>query len=418
VEFVSANPTGPPNAATGRHAAYGDSLARILEFAGHRPEREYYVNDYGTQVRLFGESIQARARGQDPPEEGYQGEYVIEIAHQIEGAADMDVDELARRGVDLMVEKMRETMERYRVRFDRFFRESEVHDAGEVDRAIERLDEEGHVFRSEGATWLRTTSFGDDKDRVLTRGSGEETYYASDIAYHQHKRERGFERLIDVWGADHHGHVTRMKAAFGALGGDPERLELVIMQLVNLMEGGQRAQMSKRAGTIVTLDDLIDDIGVDAARFFMLQRSHDTTLDLDLKLAREQSQENPVYYVQYAHARIASILRKAGSSRVDDAVAADLAGVASDEPLHPSATALLKQLLEFPEEVRIAAERRAPHRMTTYSLEVARSFSAFYRDCQVVGGEDEDFRIALSVQTRRVIARALDLLGVEAPESM
>jgi arginyl-tRNA synthetase len=204
-------------------------------------------------------------------------------------------------------------------------------------------------------------------------------------------------------------------AVWEALGGEPDRLELLIMQLVNLLEDGRVAQFSKRKGEFVTLDELIDDIGVDAARFFMLQRSHDTTLDLDLKLAREQSQENPVYYVQYAHARIASILRKAGSARVDDALAADLAG---GDRLHPSASALVKQLLEFPEEVRMAAERRAPHRMTAYSLEVARSFSAFYRDCQVVGGEDEDFRIALSVQTQRVIARALDLLGVEAPESM
>jgi arginyl-tRNA synthetase len=287
-----------------------------------------------------------------------------------------------------------------------------------VDRAIELLREHGHVYESEGALWMRTTALGDDKDRVLRRSTGEETYFATDIAYHEDKRERGFDRVIDIWGADHHGHVVRMMSAWEALGGDRDRLELLIMQLVNLLEDGRLAQFSKRKGEFVSLDDLIDDIGVDAARFFMLQRSHDTTLDLDLKLAREQSQENPVYYVQYAHARIASILRKAGSSRVDDALAADLAGGAADEPLHPSATALLKQLLELPEEVRIAAERRAPHRMTAYSLEVARSFSAFYRDCQVVGGEDEDFRIALSVQTRRVIARALDLLGVEAPESM
>jgi arginyl-tRNA synthetase len=253
---------------------------------------------------------------------------------------------------------------------------------------------------------------------VLRRSQGgAETYLASDIAYHEDKRERGFDRVIDVWGADHHGHVLRMHVAWEALGGDRSRLELLIMQLVNLMEGGQRASISKRRGEFVTLDDLIDDIGVDAARFFMLQRSHDTTLDLDLKLAREQSQENPVYYVQYAHARIASILRKAGAARVDEAVAADLAGSAGVD-LHPSATALLKQLLEFPEEVRMAASRRAPHRMTAYSLEVARSFSAFYRDCQVVDGEDEDFRIALSVQTQRVIARALDLLGVEAPDLM
>jgi arginyl-tRNA synthetase len=418
VEFVSANPTGPANAATGRHAAYGDSLGRILSFAGHDVQREYYVNDYGGQVRRFGASIKARARGEDPPKDGYQGDYVTELAQRIEGAADADTDDLARRGVEMMIGEVRATLERYRVHFDRFFHESSLHEAGAVERAIELLREHGHVYESDGATWLRTTALGDDKDRVLKRSDGDETYFASDIAYHEDKRERGFDRVIDVWGADHHGHVARMQAVWEALGGEPDRLELVIMQLVNLMEGGQRFQSSKRSGAFVTLDELIDDIGVDAARFFMLQRSHDTTLDLDLKLAREQSQENPVYYVQYAHARIASILRKAGEGRVAEAVGADLGAVAGAEPLHPSASALLKQLLEFPEEVRLAAERRAPHRMTTYSLEVARSFSAFYRDCQVVGGEDEDFRIALSVQARRVIATALDLLGVEAPDSM
>jgi arginyl-tRNA synthetase len=425
VEFVSANPTGPANAATGRHAAYGDSLARILTFAGHDVQREYYVNDHGGQVGRFGASIRARARGEELPEDGYQGEYVLDLANRIEGAADADVDELARRGVDLMIEEVRATLHRYRVTFDRFFHERELHETGMVERAIDLLREHGYVYESEGATWLRTTALGDEKDRVLKRSDGQPTYFASDIAYHEDKRERGFDRLIDVWGADHHGHVTRMHVAWEALGGDRDRLELLIMQLVNLMEGGRRFQSSKRSGNFVSLDDLIDDIGVDAARFFMLQRSHDTTLDLDLKLAREQSQENPVYYVQYAHARIASILRKAGDARVGEAVASDLGssgegggGGEGGEPLHASASALLKQLLEFPEEVRLAAERRAPHRLTAYSLEVARSFSAFYRDCQVVGGEDEDFRIALSVQARRVIAQALDLLGVEAPESM
>jgi arginyl-tRNA synthetase len=319
-----------------------------------------------------------------------------------------------------MVDAMRTTLERYRVQFDRFYFESEIHAEGGVDAAIERLRENGHVYESEGASWLRSTAFGDDKDRVLRRGSGEYTYFAVDIGYHLTKLDRGFERIINVLGADHHGYVGRMKAMWQAFGRDPETLELLIMQLVNLLEAGQRAQMSKRAGTIVTLDALIEDIGVDAARFFMLQRSHDTTLDLDLQLAREESQENPVYYLQYAHARIASILRKAGEERVAEALSADLAG--SPEVLHPSARALVKRLLELPAEVTVAAERRAPHRMTVYGHDVAQAFSAFYRDCRVVGaaeeGGDEDFRIALAVVAKRVIARALDLLGVEAPESM
>jgi arginyl-tRNA synthetase len=420
VEFVSANPTGPITVASGRHAAYGDSLARILELAGHEVEREYYVNDHGSQVRLFGESIRARARGEEPPEGGYRGDYVSELAERIEGAADADPDDLTRRGVELMLDGMRATLERARVRFDGFFSERSLHESGEVERTIEILRRHGHVYEHDRAVWLRTTTFGDDKDRVLRRSTGEYTYFAADIAYHQHKAERGYGLAIAIWGADHHGYVSRMQAAWQELIETEQRLEILIMQLVNLMERGQRVQMSKREGEFVTLDDLIDDIGVDAARFFLLQRSHDTTLDLDLALAREQSQENPVYYVQYAHARIASILRKAGEERVEEALASDLA--ASREELHPSARALLKRMLELPAEVQLAAERRAPHRLTAYAHDVAQDFSAFYRDCRVVGaaeeGGDEDFRIALSVQAERVIARSLDLLGVSAPEHM
>jgi arginyl-tRNA synthetase len=420
VEFVSANPTGPLTVAGGRHAAFGDSLARILSFAGHEVEREFYVNDHGTQVRRFGESIRARARGEEPPEGGYQGDYVRELADRIDGAADADPDELALRGVELMLEEIRTTLERFRVSFDTFFSERSLHEGGAIARALDLLEEREHVYPSEGAVWLRSSTFGDDKDRVLMRSSGEVTYLAADIAYHKDKLGRGFDRLIDVWGADHHGYVARMRAAWQALGRDPDQLELLIMQLVHLREEGQRAQMSKRAGEFVTLDELVDDIGVDAARFFLLQRSHDTTLDLDLSLAREQSQDNPVYYVQYAHARIASILRKAGEKRVESALAADLA--ASHERLHPSARALVKRLLEFPEEVQVATARRAPHRLTAYVHDIAQDFSAFYRDCRVVGaaeeGGDEDFRIGLSVQTKRVIARGLELLGVQAPEQM
>jgi arginyl-tRNA synthetase len=415
VEFVSANPTGPITVASGRHAAYGDALCRILEFAGNRVEREYYVNDYGTQVRKFGEAIQARARGGKPDE--YRGEYVTELAGRIPGAADEDPDEVARQGVALMLDGVRATFERFRVRMDRFFSERSLHESRELEAALKRL---GGLYEHEGALWLRTTAFGDDKDRVIRRSSGEYTYFASDIAYHLNKLGRDYDRAIDVWGADHHGHVLRMRAVWQALGGDPDRLEIIIMQLVNLTERGERVQVSKRAGQIVTLDDLLDDIGVDAARWFLISRGPDTTLDLDLELARRQSQDNPVYYVQYAHARIASILRKAGEERVARALDADLS--ASCERFHPSARALVKRLLELPAVVRDAADRRAPHRMTSYAHETAQEFSAFYRDCRVIGaaeeGGDENVRLAICVLTKRVIARSLDLLGVEAPESM
>jgi arginyl-tRNA synthetase len=420
VEFVSANPTGPITVAAGRHAAYGDALCRILELAGSEVEREYYVNDYGGQVQRFAASIRARALGEEPPEDGYRGDYVKQAADQIPDAAELDDDELAKRGVAIMVGEVQATLERFRVHMDRFSSERELQEGGAVEAEIERLREQGHVYESDGAIWLRTTAFGDDKDRVLRRSSGEMTYFAADIAFHEQKRERGYDHVIDVLGADHHGYTARMRAYWQALGGEPERFEVVIMQLVNLLEGGQRAQMSKRGGQFVTLDALIDDIGVDATRWFLLQRSHDTALDVDLDLARKRSQDNPVYYAQYAHARIASILRKAGEGRVEQALAADLAG--SAEQLHPSARALVKKLLELPEEVRIAADRRAPHRMTVYVTEVAQSFSAFYRDCKVVGaaeeGGDEDLRVAFCELTRRVIARSLDLLGVEAPDEM
>jgi arginyl-tRNA synthetase len=420
VEFVSANPTGPMTVASARHAAYGDSLSRLLERAGNEVEREYYINDTGTQVRLFGESIRARARGEQPPEEGYLGDYVTELASRIEGAADGDPDELARRGIELMLEGVRTTLERFRVSMDEYFSERSLHESGAIEDALRRLEEQGNVYEHEGALWLRTTSFGDDKDRVLRRSNGDYTYFGSDIAYHVHKLGREYDRAIDVWGADHHGYIGRLRAAWKALGGDPDRFEIVIMQLVNLTEGGERVKMSKRAGAIATLDDLLDDIGVDAARWFLVSRSNDTTLDLDLELARRQSQDNPVYYVQYAHARIASILRKAGEERVEAALAADLR--ASDERFHRSARALVKKLLELPGEVREAAERRAPHRLTVYATETAQDFSAFYRDCRVVGaaeeGGDEDVRLAICVMAKRVLAQSLDLLGVEAPGSM
>jgi arginyl-tRNA synthetase len=308
-------------------------------------------------------------------------------------------------------------LRRFRVQMDQFFSERSLLESGAVERAFESVE---GVYESEGALWLRTTALGDDKDRVLRRSTGELAYFGPDIAYHADKLSRRYDHLINVLGSDHHGYVKRIYAAWAALGGDPGAYEIVIMQLVNLFEGGKRAQMSKRAGAIVTLDSLLDDIGVDAARWFLASRSPDTSIDLDLELARSESQDNPVYYVQYAHARIASILRKAGDSRVEAALAADLG--ASDERFHPSARSLMKRLLEFPGEVGEAADRRAPHRMTAYAHETAQEFSAFYRDCRVVGaaeeGGDEDVRLVICVLTKDVLARALDLLGVEAPDSM
>jgi arginyl-tRNA synthetase len=438
VEFVSANPTGPMHVGHARNAAYGDALARVLAFYGHRLEREFYVNDAGSQVRKLGESIKALARGEEVPEDGYRGDYVgplvVDVQREIAGghsAAELDPDKLGAAAVRVMVGRMQASLGSFRVQsFDRWAYESALHEAREdlrdgegmplslVDHALVLLEERGHTYRSEGALWLRTTDYGDDKDRVLVRSSGEHTYFASDIAYHQDKRERGFDRQIDVWGADHHGYVARMKAAYEALGGDPEHLEMLIMQLVHLVRRGERAQMSKRSGEFVTLEDLLAEIGVDAARWFLLSRSHDTTIDLDLDLAREQSSENPVYYVQYAHARTASMLAKAGAERVGRAL--ESVGE-SGEQLHLAERTLIKKLLAFPGEVREAAMRRAPHRIAAYALELAQQFTAFYRDCRVLGAESpqlESQRLALCVASRQTIARSLDLLGVHAPEEM
>jgi arginyl-tRNA synthetase len=418
VEFVSANPTGPIHVGTGRHAAYGDSLVRLLEAAGHEVAREYYVNDAGSQIDRFAESIAARMRGEEPPEDGYAGEYVGELAEKLraEGADPGDLARLRGRGVELMLDWMRETLERFGVRFDDFFSESSLYAKGEVEEVLAELEKRGHTYRSEDALWLRTTDFGDDKDRVLIRSNGEATYLTPDIAYHWDKLGRGFGRLIDVWGADHHGYVARMRAALEALGADPAVFEVPIMSLVHVVEGGERVQMSKRTGDFITLDELLDDIGVDATRWFMLWRSHETTVDLDLEVARSQSSENPVYYVQYAHARIAGILRKAGEEG-----AAEPGVPAERPPLQESEKLLVKRLLEFPEEVLAAAARRAPHRICAYSTAVAADFHAFYRDCQVVGAEGEGVeasRLALCLATKRTIAAALGLLGISAPERM
>jgi arginyl-tRNA synthetase len=419
VEFVSANPTGPLVAASGRHAAYGDALARILERHGHEVSREYYFNDAGGQIERLGQSVQARARGEEVPEDGYQGDYVAELAASIPDAASAGVDEVAAQAVEVLLAQIKGTLDRYGVNFDTFFSERALHEGSPsaVERALAQLEESGHVYRHEGALWVRTTTFGDNEDRVVVRSNGQPTYFAADLAYALNKRDRGFERQLDPVGSDHHAWAISLMAAVAALGIDPGTVEAPLIQFVHLVDGGERAAMSKRRGEFVTLDDLLDEIGVDVCRYFMLQRSHDRTLDLDLSLAREQSSENPVYYIQYAHARIASMLRRIGPGRLKAA----LSGGWGDAPLEPSERALVMKLAAFPEELEEAADRRAPHRIAGYAHELAQTFTAFYRDCKVIGAtpeEVESFRLALSAAAQRTIALSLALLGVSAPDSM
>ena len=419
LEFVSANPTGPLVAASGRHAAYGDALARILEHHGHQVSREYYFNDAGNQIQLLGESVRARARGEEVPEQGYQGSYVADVAAGIPGAAEAPVDELAARAVELLLAQIMSTLERYGVHFDTYFSERTLHEGSptQLEQALSVLERSGHVYRAEGALWLRTTDFGDDKDRVVVRSNGQPTYLAADVAYIQNKRGRGFERQLIPLGADHTTYAIELKAAMAAVGDDPDAVESPILQFVHLVAGGQAFAMSKRRGDFVTLDDLLDEIGVDATRYFMLQRSHDRTIDLDVQLASKQSRENPVYYVQYAHARIASMLRRLPEERVSGALQTAWEA-ASLEQLERD---LIKKLVAFPGEIAEAAERRAPHRITSYALELAQDFTAFYEACRVIGVTPEiveSLRVALSAATQMTIALALGLLGVSAPDAM
>ena len=448
IEFVSVNPTGPLHVGHARYAAMGDALCRIFAFAGHDVTREFYINDYGTQMLKFGQSLAARCAqrlGIEMPvaEDGYQGEYLLEIAdrllaeagdrwHAALAAAAPDVaavpravvDELKSRGCEAILVLFRATLERLRVPFDVWKSEATLYDGpgehrgfrGEVGKALAEMDAEDELRESEGAVWLCTTRYGDDKDRVLIRQTGEPTYFLSDIAYHRDKLDRGFDHLIDIWGADHHGYVPRMRAAFTALPPhDPDKLELIIGQLVNLMESGAAKRMSKRRGDIVTVDDLVEAIGVDATRFFMVGRSHDSTLDIDLDLAVEQSNKNPVYYVQYAHARIASILRNLS----DDSHSASATVLPAYEA-EPAERALLLALARFPLVISDAVERRGPHRLHNYLGELAAEFHVFYKQCRVL---DDDaavaaFRVGLCRAAKAVLASGLRLLGVSAPEQM
>ena len=392
VELVSANPTGPMTVGSARNGAYGDSVARVLRFAGHAVEDEYYFNDAGRQVELFRESVEARRRGEPPPESGYVGEYLEEIARE------------PGDPVDAMLDEIRREVAEFRISIDTWRRQAEIE--AEVAELLPTLD----TYEAEGTLWARTTAYGDDKDRPLLRSSdGSYLYFAADVAYVRDKLERGFDRAIYVLGADHHGYIARLKAAAAMLGYDPERIEVLIYQLVHVVEGGAARKGSKRRGDVVFLRELVEKIGVDAARWYLVSRGADQPIDIDVDLAREQTQKNPVYYVQYAHARIAGIVRNAEKKPNPEAAPATL------DPLERD---LLKRLTDFPTIVVEATERRAPHALPIYAIRVADDFHRFYHDLRVVGSEEEEFRLALCRGTQHVIARCLDLIGVEAPERM
>jgi arginyl-tRNA synthetase len=392
VEMVSANPTGPITVAAARNGAYGDSVARLLEFAGHDVEREYYYNDAGAQMDLFRASVEARRRGDDPPEDGYQGDYVAELAT------------LPDDPVPQMLQRIEQTLERFRIHFDSWAKQSELEKR--LSEYLPRLE----TYEKDGAVWARSSAHGDDDDRVLIRSeTGIPTYRAADVVYLADKLDRGLDRAIYVLGADHHGTRNWYAAVARMLGYDPGRIEVLIYQLVHLTRGGAAAKMSKRRGDVVFLDELLDEVGVDAARWYLVSRGPDQTIEIDVNLAAEKSQKNPVYYVQYAHARIAGILRNSGDATPTADPPPELADEERDR---------IKRLAEFPAIVAEATERRGPHAIPTYAIRLADDFHRFYTQHKVLGSEAEAFRLGLVTATKSVIARSLDLIGVEAPDSM
>ena len=435
VEYVSANPTGPIAVVQGRAAAFGDALANLLEAIGYNVFREYYVNDGGSQIEHLARSLEVRymqVLGYDVqlPEDCYPGEYLIDIAKELvesDGDRYLHMPEEERLSifndiaVSRIVEKQKQSMDAFGVRFDCWYSEKTLYTSGKLEETLELLRNSGYVYEDEGALWFRSTDFGDDKDRVLVRSNGQPTYLASDIAYHLDKFRRGFEYVIDIWGPDHHGHVKPVLAAMEALGWGG-RLEILLHQVVRLFNEGELVRMSKRAGDIILLDDLVSEVGVDAARFFFLMRGAETPLDFDLELAKRQSSENPVYYVQYAHARICSILREAAKTagveqvQIPPATEVNLS-LLTAEPEKD----LMRKLFEFPEEVRTAAETREPDRLTRYAMDLASTFHIFYRDCRVLNNDNPDLtasRLVLVNCTRIVLRNALRLLGISAPERM
>jgi arginyl-tRNA synthetase len=413
VEFVSANPTGPLHAGGGRWAAYGDSLCRILERAGHVVHREYYLNDRGVQMSLFGASLAARKAGTEMPEDGYVGEYIREWAAEMPDGVDP-----VEWGYERVKRELRESLEGIGVQFDTWFSERSLVESGAVEATLADLRARGAAYDADGAVWLRTTDFGDDKDRVLVKSDGEPTYLLPDLAYHRDKYARGHELLIDIWGADHHGYVARLKAGVQALGHAPEDVELILGQLVTLVRGGEQVRLSKRAGEIVLLDDLVAAVGADVARLTFLLQSLDTRQTIDLDLITAQSNENPVFYVQYANARIHSIGRKVAEAGI---VRAPLADADLSLLTHDRELDVLRKLSELPEVVALAAVDRAPHKVTTWVRELADRFHGFYHDCYVIGDVPPELtqaRLWLVEGARIGLSIGLGLLGVSAPEAM
>ncbi len=431
LEFVSANPTGPIHIGGVRWAAVGDALARLLEASGAAVAREYYVNDAGHQIDRFAASLLAAAQGADVPEDGYAGAYVPGVAARVlwrhPGLPAEDpvkvMEVLRTEGTALMVEDIRASLSSFGVDFDVWFSELSLSTSGAIDRALERLREQGHVYEDDGAVWLRTTDFGDDKDRVLVKSDATTTYFTSDAAYYLDKRGRGFDKVVIMLGADHHGYVGRMRAMAACFGDDPDvTLELPIGQLVNVLQGGEPVRMSKRAGTFVSLEDLVEMVGVDAARYTLARSSADSTMDLDVDVVTRKSSDNPVFYVQYAATRAASVLRNATDMGIAEP---DPAGVDLSLLTHPRETELLKALAELPQVIATAAELREPHRVARYLEEkVAKSAQRFWDDCQVLPKGDEEIseltapRLLLWRATRIVLENGLRLLGVSAPERM
>ena len=429
LEFISANPTGPLHLGHTRWAAVGDALGRVLTAAGAKVVREFYINDRGNQMDLFGKSVEAAALGQPIPEDGYQGGYISDLAEAVvrenpgikELAADTRYESFREAAYKVQLAEQQGVLDTFNTHFDVWFSERSLHEAGAVEHAVEKLRTQGHIFDSEGAIWLRTTDFGDDKDRVITKANGDLTYFASDTAYYINKRERGFDICIYMLGADHHGYVNRLRATAACAGDNPDyNVEILIGQLVKIMEGGEEVKLSKRAGTIITLEELVEKVGVDAARYTLIRYPVDTPMVMDIDILRRNTNENPVYYVQYAHARIAGVLRNVEEL----AIPIGLSNFDPSQLSHDRENELLGTLAEFPGVVEAAATFREPHRIARYLEELAGVYHGFYADCRVLPMGDEAIsplhsaRANLCAATKQVLANGLDLLGVSAPERM